>query len=276
MNSVEGPPFPNIMPSSIILSHFHAYQQGDIGDEEDLQALFSILYYHPEITAYYFCAHGENWDTLLIEAEARGEIIISITENFFFRHPTGRARDFVRIEERHDNYEFEWERNVVAAGPMYSRSTLILSAQKRLSLETWQKIHMEDEYREIKLANSSQYDVFLSYSSHNSTEARTVSDAIIGSGKRVFLAEKSIQPGHDFEDAIRKALRGSREVWLLVSPQSMKSEWVTTEWGAAWALEKKIIPILFRCDSNSLPDRLKRIHCVDFHCYNELIKSLEK
>ena len=272
MEDNESVAFPNIMPSSISLSRFLDYQRNDIGSEEELQALLANLFYHPEVTAYYFCAHSEQWDPLLSEAVATGEVLIAKTENFFFRHP--RASGFTKIEVHDDNYEFEWQREVVEAGPMYSRSTLVLSAQKRLSLETWQKIQMEEEYREMRLVKDFQYDVFLSYSSDNSSEARTVSDAITHSGKRVFLAEKSIQPGHDFENAIRKALKGSREVWLLVSPQSMKSEWVTTEWGAAWALEKKIIPILFRCDVNGLPERLKRIHCVDFHCYKDLINAL--
>jgi hypothetical protein len=272
MEDNESVAFPNIMPSSISLSRFLNYQRNDIGSEEELQDLIANLFYHPEFTAYYFCAHDERWDSLLTEALATGEVLIAKTENFFFRHP--RASGFTKIEVRDDNYEFEWQREVVEAGPMYSRSTLVLSAHKRLSLETRQKIQMEEEYREMKLVKDFQYDVFLSYSSDNSSEARTVSDAITHSGKRVFLAETSIQPGHDFEDAIRKALKGSREVWLLVSPQSMKSEWVTTEWGAAWTLEKKIIPILLRCDVNSLPERLRRIHSVDFDCYNDLINAL--
>lgn len=272
MEKNKSVPFPNIMPSSISLSHSLGYQRKDIGSEEELQALLAHLFYHPEVTAHYFCAHGEQWDPLLAEAVERGEVLISISENFFFRHP--RASGFIKIEVSDGNDEFEWQREVVQAGPMYSRSTLVLSAHKRLSLETWQKIQMEEEYREMKLVNDHQYDVFLSYSSDNASEARIVSDAITRSGKRVFLAEKSIQPGHDFEDAIRKALKGSREVWLLVSSQSMNNEWVITEWGAAWALEMKIIPILFRCDVNSLPDRLKRMQFVDFHRYNDLVSAL--
>lgn len=92
--------------------------------------------------------------------------------------------------------------------------------------------------------------------------------------ERFFLAEKSIQPGHDFAEEIRRSLKGSREVWLLVSPSSLNNEWVTTEWGAAWALEKKIIPILFRCDIDALPARLKGLQCIDFHRYDELISAL--
>ncbi|PZV24981.1 MAG: hypothetical protein DCF18_01220 [Cyanobium sp.] len=272
MEKKESIMFPSIMPSSISLSRFIDYQRNDFGSEEELQSLIANLFYHPEVKASYFCEHGEQWDSLLSEAVRQDEVLIEKTENFFFRHP--QASGFINIEVRDDKYEFEWQREVAEAGPMYSRSTLVLSAHKRLSLETWQKIHMEDEYREMKLAKDFQYDVFLSYSSANSSEAGQISNAITNSGKKAFMAEKDIQPGHDFEEVIRMALKGSREVWLLVSPSSIKSEWVTTEWGAAWALEKKIVPILFRSDVSSLPDRLKRLHCVDFHCYNDLINSL--
>jgi len=133
---------------------------------------------------------------------------------------------------------------------------------------------MEEEYREMKSATHYQHDVFLSYSSVNSSEAAQMSRAVTDSGYKVFLAEKSIEPGLDFAEEIRRSLKGSREVWLLVSPSSIRSEWVTTEWGAAWALEKKIVPILLRCDVNSLPERLRRLQCVDFHRYNDLIETL--
>lgn len=264
--------FPDIMPSSISLSRFVEYQKNDFGSEEELQSLIANLFYHPEVTAYYFCEHGVQWDPLLSGAVRQGEVLVEKTENFFFRHP--RASGFVKIEVRDDNYKFEWEKTVAEAGPMFSRSTLALSAHKRLSLETWQKIHMEDEYREMKLATHYQHDVFLSYSSPNSSEATQISRAVTDSGYKVFLAEKSIEPGLDFAEEIRRSLKGSREVWLLVSPSSIKSEWVTTEWGAAWALEKKIVPIFLRCDVDSLPERLRRLQCVDFHRYNDLIETL--
>jgi hypothetical protein len=272
MEMSEPIPFPNIMPSSISLSRFIEYQRNDFGSEEELQSLIANLFYHPEVTAYYFCEHGCQWDPLLSEAIGQDEVLVKKTENFFFRHPN--ASGFVKIEVRDDNYEFEWEREVAEAGAMFSRSTLMLSSHKRLSLETWEKIHMEDQYKELKLDTAHQYDVFLSYSSVNSSEASQISDALKHSGRKVFLAEKSIQPGHDFAEEIRRSLKGSREVWLLVSPSSLNSEWVTTEWGAAWALEKKIIPILFRCDIDALPARLKGLQCIDFHRYVELISAL--
>jgi len=49
----------------------------------------------------------------------------------------------------------------------------------------------------------------------------------------------------------------SEEVWLLATPESLRSEWVTTEWGVAWALGKNIVPILLGCTLNALPLRLQ-------------------
>ena len=61
---------------------------------------------------------------------------------------------------------------------------------------------------------------------------------------------------------------------MLVSPESSKSEWVISEWGAAWALGKRIVPILHRCSYDALPQRLARLHCTDLHRVRELIAQL--
>jgi hypothetical protein len=116
-------------------------------------------------------------------------------------------------------------------------------------------------------------DVFLSYSSQDQLQAIEVSEAIEKAGGSVFLAKKSLKPGDEFDEKIRDNLIAARELWLLVSPNSLKSEWVLTEWGAAWALEKKIVPILYRCSPDELPDRIRRRHCIDFHEYPKLIES---
>jgi hypothetical protein len=116
-------------------------------------------------------------------------------------------------------------------------------------------------------------DVFLSYSTNDKQEANQIYEAIKKAGGRVFLSEKDLNPGEDFAEEIRKAISSSHELWLLVSPNSMKSDWVISEWGAAWVLSKKIVPILHRCNPNDLPDRIRRLHCIDFYKYTELVRN---
>lgn len=124
------------------------------------------------------------------------------------------------------------------------------------------------------LANSqTRYDVFLSYTRSDQNEAKRLYQEIKTAGGEVFLDEKNLSPGRDFAEEIRKALLASSEVWLLLSPNSVKSHWVLAEWGATWVLKKDTIPLLHRCTPEGLPDPIRRLYCIDFYRYPELIES---
>jgi len=110
----------------------------------------------------------------------------------------------------------------------------------------------------------SQYDVFLSYATSDASIATDIRDALNEKGLLCFMSAKELKGGDNFGDVICNALRNSREVCVLFTPHSAKSEWVLTEWGAAWALKKRIVPIIHRTDIDSLPDRLKSKHVIDF------------
>ncbi len=120
-------------------------------------------------------------------------------------------------------------------------------------------------------------DFFLSFSSADLDPARKLKKIIEGSGRSCFLAEKNQLPvGKDFSEEIRKELLNSKRVLVLISPKSLESEWVITEWGAAWVLGKPIIPVLYRTEPENLPDRLKRLQAVDLHDINDdLLKKFD-
>lgn len=114
------------------------------------------------------------------------------------------------------------------------------------------------------------YDVFVSFSSRDLEEAKTLAGQIEAAGGRTFLSAKDIPAGEDFANRIREALTASHEVWILVTPNSLKSEWVISEWGAAWALQKPLVPILLGCVAEQLPERLRKLQGVKFHLASEL------
>jgi hypothetical protein len=128
-----------------------------------------------------------------------------------------------------------------------------------------------DGRREMESENI--LDVFLSYSSVDRQEANEIYEAIKNAGGRVFISEKDLNPGEDFAEEVRNAISSSRELWLLVSPNSIKSDWVISEWGAAWVLRKKIVPILHSCRPEDLPDRIRRLQCIDFYKYLDLVRN---
>lgn len=120
-----------------------------------------------------------------------------------------------------------------------------------------------------------EYDLFLSFSSTNRDEAREIEQRAEAMGVRVFLDEKTIEPGVIWEEVIRQGLLNSRELAVLATPQSLESEWVKTEWGAAWVLGRTITPIILRLDPRDLPDRLKQRQWIDYHRFEEFLQALQ-
>jgi len=118
------------------------------------------------------------------------------------------------------------------------------------------------------------FDVFLSYSKADEEYASRLHNKISSSGLRVYFAKKELAAGDPFTEEIREALINSYEIWVLVTPNSLKSEWVTTEWGAGWVLKKRVVPILLRCRIEELPERLQSVQCADYHEIEWLIQDL--
>lgn len=121
-----------------------------------------------------------------------------------------------------------------------------------------------------------RFDVFLSYSAADYEDVRRLYEHLKDNELKVYLARKEIAGGEDFGEEIRLALIKSREIWILMTPNSLKSEWVTTEWAAGWVLKKRMVPILLRCSIDELPHRLRRVQCVDYHDVERPIARLKE
>ncbi len=121
-----------------------------------------------------------------------------------------------------------------------------------------------------------QYDVFLSYSVADRETALEITQRLDEERISYFLAEKSIGPGQIWESEIKEAIRACRQFWILVTPNSLNSEWVTSEWAAAWVLEKTIVPVILRCRPDELPTRLQVYQCLDFHKIQGAIVALQQ
>ena len=272
----EGIPIFPFVPDKVDRNTFYVIEAGDLSTGSDVQELIRKMWLESESQFFYYHGHegGPTADKELLAARDRGDVLMNESERRHYKHPH-HNRDYIRIAPKgKDDYNWDWEREVVAKGPEFWRVTLKLSQRKRDELDAWRKVQIEERFRQEALNARYAYDVFLSYSSVDHEEALALHDKIVHSGHRVFMARKVLVPGDDFAEEIRLALHGSREIWLLVSPSSSKSEWVISEWGAAWALAKRIVPILHRCSPESLPDRLAKFQAIDLHRCDELIALL--
>jgi hypothetical protein len=96
-------------------------------------------------------------------------------------------------------------------------------------------------------------NVFISHSSRDRWVAKRINEDLQNLGASTFLDEKHIESGASIDLAIRGHLSDCDDFLLLVSPISVRSEWVLLELGGALALEKNVIPILLYVGVNDLP-----------------------
>lgn len=269
------PEFPiKTIPSSIIESKSYHFIVGDFPDYAHVNELFWMMFEETECGFFYFGEQGKPIDAVLEKARNDGDLLIVETQFYWYKHPNAaNNKDFVRIEKPTGDYRWEWQKEVTEKCPMFMRMKLKLANKKSTEFEIWKKIQIEDNIREQMRIQRKGYDVFLSYSANDATLAEEIYKAVLVAGGKAFLAKKSIEPGSEFADEIRNALIESNAVWLLVSPNSVKSAWVISEWGAAWVLKKRIVPILYQCSHDSLPDRLRQFQYIDFHEYPKLVNN---
>jgi hypothetical protein len=228
------------------------------------------MFEFPERHFYYFQEKDGPKNQFMISKDRAGDVSFAETEFFYYKRPNSK-RSYIHLERHGGSYEHDWEKEIVERGPMFMRTTLRLTERTRRELETIHRLELEEEFKRKRMESEYTFDVFISHAAADSKEADQIYEAILARGKKAFLSKKSLKAGEDFADKIRTALVSSRELWLLVSPNSLDSDWVISEWGAAWALEKRIVPILHRCGPDQLPDRIRRLHCIDFYKLPELI-----
>lgn len=88
------------------------------------------------------------------------------------------------------------------------------------------------------------YDIFISYSQEDGEIAAFLASRFDDAGLKCFLADKSILAATQWDTALREAIRNATHILVLLTPRSKNSLWVAAEIGAAWVLDKPLIPAL--------------------------------
>ena len=72
------------------------------------------------------------------------------------------------------------------------------------------------------------------------------------------MADRSILAAAEWEPQLREAMLASDSVLLLMTPRSKDSLWVAAEAGAAWVLQKKLIPVLMFVEPQQLFEPIRK------------------
>jgi hypothetical protein len=124
-------------------------------------------------------------------------------------------------------------------------------------IEPVKEVVRRKKIAERTTAGDYRFDVFISYAFADTFVAKDIFRRLEEVGLLPFMSEKTIEGGDIFSSEIRDALMDSRELCLLYTHSSQKSEWVTTEWGGAWLHGKHIVPFLMHDSDLKLPPRLQ-------------------
>ena len=122
----------------------------------------------------------------------------------------------------------------------------------------------------------SQYTVFISHSSKDKWIARQIARLIEELDVQTFLDEKDIEGGDRIPDSIRNSIQNCDELLVLMSQYSVDRPWVLIEIGAAWGLEKRVVPIIDKIAPGQMPDILVPQKAIDLNDLDTYLVELEK
>ncbi len=80
----------------------------------------------------------------------------------------------------------------------------------------------------------SKYQVFVSHATADKWLAATFCEKIEATGASTFRDDRDINGGDDIPEEIRTQIKQSRELVVLLTPESADRPWVLLEVGAAW------------------------------------------
>lgn len=107
--------------------------------------------------------------------------------------------------------------------------------------------------------NRDAYQVFASHATADKWLARTICTGIEATGAKTFRDDRDIDGGDDIPDEIRRQIKRSRELVVLLTPASVDRAWVILEVGIAWGWSKKmhIVAVLCHVTVDPVPDIIK-------------------
>jgi hypothetical protein len=108
--------------------------------------------------------------------------------------------------------------------------------------------------------------IFLSYAASDKAIARKLTDDLTRHGAEVWLDQEQLKLGDDFDEKIVRNLEAAAAVVVLITPNSLRSRWVSREWRYALSRSTRLLPVLANGASfKDLPASLSNIQAGDLN-----------
>jgi hypothetical protein len=126
--------------------------------------------------------------------------------------------------------------------------------------------------------SNARHQVFVSHATSDKWLAVTICEKIEAMGASTFRDDRDIQGGDDIPEEIRTQIKQSRELVVLLTPDSADRPWVLLEVGAAWGWRKgyRIVPVLCHVTIDAIPDIIKGKKAYHLNEFDLYLKDLKK
>lgn len=106
--------------------------------------------------------------------------------------------------------------------------------------------------------------------------ARVLCEKIEGTGASTFRDERDIKTGDDIPEEIRREITHSRELVVLLTPESADRPWVLLEIGAFWGRRRnaRIVGVLCHAKVDAIPDMIKSKKVISINDFDDYLKEL--
>jgi len=119
------------------------------------------------------------------------------------------------------------------------------------------------------------YVVFISHSSSDRWIARKIAEEVEASVAQPWLDEKDLEGGDVVEEEIIRGIDACHETIVLVSPKSVKSQWVVYEIGAVRGQHKRVTPILHYVSPDAVAP-IKGMKAIDLNEFDKFLIELKR
>ena len=123
-----------------------------------------------------------------------------------------------------------------------------------------------------------KYLVFISHSSKDSFVVglleKYIKEKLGRGGVETYLDMRDLEAGDDIALEIKEQIQQCNEVMVFLTKYSASSQWVLTETGAAWGLDKRIVVIIDKVTPEEMPKIVVPFKRIDVNDFDTYIKQL--
>lgn len=131
--------------------------------------------------------------------------------------------------------------------------------------------------------NKAKRRIFFSYAAADQADAQRLLNAFSKQPNIQVFTTQTLSAGENWMPKLQQALSECDLFVVLLSPNSLDSNWVLSEIGAAWGLNKPIIPVVTQPElQDKLPLVLRGISSINFKDFadsptaNQILKRYEE